>query len=129
MKNASMFNKLDLRQGYHQVRVEEEDKCKTAFWGPFRQFYEWNVVPYGLKNAPPFFQRTTDNILAVLSHARCYIDDIINWSTNFDDHILHLQKVFHRLRKQRLKNFKNSYRQMFVFCGRNGFPWPSYYST
>ena len=61
------------------------------------------MVPYGLKNAPPFFQRTMDSILAGLSHARCYIDDIINWSTTFDDHILHLQKKNHRCRKQRLK--------------------------
>ena len=42
-----------------------------------RQLWEWNVVPFGLKNAPPFFQRLMDEMLVVLPFARCQIDDII----------------------------------------------------
>ena len=61
MKDAHIFIKLDLRKGYHQIPIAE-----------------WNVVPYGLKNAPPFFQRTMDRILASLRNSRCYIDDFRN---------------------------------------------------
>ena len=67
---------MDLRQGYHQIPVREKDKSKTTFWGANRKLWEWNEVPYGLKNAPPFFQRTMDAILNGLTDARCYIDDI-----------------------------------------------------
>ena len=55
LQGAAIFNKLDLRSGYHQIPLAEKDKCKTAFWGMSRKLWEWNVVPFGLKNAPPFF--------------------------------------------------------------------------
>ena len=70
MVDAKIFIKLDLEQGYHEIPVKEEDKAKTAFWGARRQLYEWNVFPYGLKNAPPFFQRLLDKMLAGCPHAR-----------------------------------------------------------
>ena len=97
MQGAKIFSKLDLRSGYHQIPLREEDKGKTAFWGRNRKLWEWNVVPFGLKNAPPFFQRLMDRVLQGLSFARCYIDDIIVWSNNLQEHLEHLQEVFRRL--------------------------------
>ena len=103
MKGAKIFSKLDLRSGYHQMGLRECDRSKTAFWGAQRILWEWCVVPFGLKNAPPYFQRQMDKVLINMSFARCYIDDIIVWSDNLQDHIKHIAAVFERLRKAGLK--------------------------
>jgi hypothetical protein len=54
LADATVFITLYLRMGYHQIRIAEEDCCKTAFWC-LDGLHEWTVVPFGLKNAPPFF--------------------------------------------------------------------------
>ena len=77
MKGAKIFSKLDLRSGYHQMPLRECDRAKTAFWGAHRMLWEWCVVPFGLRNAPPYFQKQMDKVLLNLPFARCYIDDIV----------------------------------------------------
>ena len=98
--NAKYFSTLDLASGYWQVPVAEEDKEKTAFITPFG-LWEWNVVPMGLTNAPPSFQRDMDVILSGLSGISCliYIDDIIIFSKTFEEHLQHLQQVFDRIQQ------------------------------
>ena len=96
MGGATIFSKLDLRSGYLQMPLREEDRSKKAFWGANRTLWEWLVVPFGLKNAPPYFQRRMDEVLKDLSFCRCYIDDIIIWSTTVEEHIQHLEIVFGR---------------------------------
>ena len=103
MKGAKLFSKLDLRSGYHQMGILEADRSKTAFWGAQRILWEWCVVPFGLKNAPPYFQRQMDKVLAGLPFARCYIDDIVIWSRNVEEHLKHISAVFARLRDAGLK--------------------------
>ena len=61
--------------------------------------WEWLVVPFGLKNAPPYFRRRMDYILRALPFCRCYIDDIIISSRSVEEHLLHLEEVFKSLRE------------------------------
>ena len=77
---GTIFSKVDLRRGYHQMLLRVEDRVKMTFWGANRILWEWLVLPFGLKNAPPYFQRRMDHILRDLRFCRCYIDDIIIWS-------------------------------------------------
>ena len=65
--------------------------------------WEWLVVPFELKNAPPYFQRQMNHILRDLPFCRCYIDDIIVWSKSTGEHIQHLEEIFKRLREAGLK--------------------------
>ena len=103
MGGAIIFSKLDLRSGYHQMPLQAEDRAKTAFWGADRTLWEWMVVPFGLKNAPPYFQRRMDEVLKDLTFTRCYIDDIVIWSRSLEEHLQHLETVFKRLREAGLK--------------------------
>ena len=83
--------------------LREEDWCKTAFFGANRVLWEWLVAPFGLKNAPPYFQRRMDEVLRGLPFVRCYIDDIVVWSKNPEEHLQHLEQIFQQLREAGLK--------------------------
>ena len=88
------FSKLDLKSGFYQIPIREADKEKTAFITPFGLF-QFNVLPMGLKNSPPTFQKVMTNTLAPCRQfALVYLDDIIVFSTTYDDHISHLNQVF-----------------------------------
>jgi hypothetical protein len=103
LAKSTVFTTLDLRMGYHQIRIAEEDCSKTAFWC-LNGLHEWTVVPFGLKNAPPFFQRDMDQTLVGEKHcARCFIDDVIIFSRNLENHKQHLRQVLGRLRDKGVK--------------------------
>jgi hypothetical protein len=88
--HAKVFSTLDLRIGYHQLLIREEDKAKIAFWGVNSRgkdcLYQWKFLPFGLKNAPAEFQCVMDRILAGLDFVRCYIDDIVVYSDTVEEH-------------------------------------------
>ncbi len=98
------FTTLDLVQSYYQVAVSENDKAKTAFITEQGSF-EYNVMPFGLCNAPATFQRLMHLVLAGIHWQFClvYIDDILIFSRSFDEHMMHLEQVFSRLRAAGLK--------------------------
>ena len=104
LSDCSLFTTLDLASGYWQVEVAESDKEKTAFSTPQGHF-EFNVMPFGLTNAPATFQRLMECVLAGLSGEECliYLDDIIIFSSSFDDHLVRLTSVLQRLREAGLK--------------------------
>eukprot|EP00923_Selenidium_pygospionis_P053678 GHVN01093313.1.p1 GENE.GHVN01093313.1~~GHVN01093313.1.p1 ORF type:complete len:113 (+),score=0.57 GHVN01093313.1:269-607(+) len=79
-------------------------KSKTAFITQ-QGLFEWNVIPFGLTNAPATFQRLMDLTLAGAKWVYClvYLDDIIVFSRTFDEHLRHLKDLFGRLKQVRLK--------------------------
>ena len=96
---AVIFSKFDMKSGYYQIRIKEEDKYKTAFVVPFGH-YEWNVMPMGLKNAPAEFQNIMNNILMPYSgFAIVYLDDVLIFSDSVEQHLKHL-KIFKELIKR-----------------------------
>lgn len=96
---ASYFTSLDLKSGYWQVQVQEEDKEKTAFTC-HRGLFEFNVMPFGLCNAPQIFSELMSVVLQGLdSCALAYLDDILIFSETLEQHEQHIKTVFDRLRK------------------------------
>ena len=102
---AKFFSKLDLRSGYWQVEMKEEDKYKTAFSVGNLGFYECNRMAFGLTNAPATFQRLMERTMGELNLRECliFLDDILIFSENFEDHLERLEAVFSRLKQQGLK--------------------------
>ena len=99
------FSALDLKSGYWQVPLAEEDKQKTAFSISGLGFWECNRMPFGLKNAGATFQRLMEECLGELQPSKClvYLDDVIVHSSNFKDHLDNLEMVFRQLRNFGLK--------------------------
>lgn len=88
---SCIYSKFDLKSGFWQVRIAEKDRYKTAFTVPMGH-YEWNVMPFGLKNAPSEFQRIMDQILRPFeSFAIAYIDDVLIFSPDISSHIKHVE--------------------------------------
>ncbi|GJP79196.1 hypothetical protein CLOP_g9450 [Closterium sp. NIES-67] len=86
LAEGTVYSTLDLRQGFNQIPIKEEDKPKTTFHGPDR-LYEWNYMPFGLKNASAKFQRVMDQVLQGVPRAVCYIDDVVVFSKDGQQHV------------------------------------------
>ena len=102
---AKYFSKLDLRSGYWQVEMNEDDKSKTAFSVDNLGFYECNRMAFGLTNAPATFQRLMERCMGELNLKECliFLDDILVFSQNFEEHLERLEAVFSRLKQHGLK--------------------------
>lgn len=98
VRNARFFSSLDLRAGYWQINVAEEDKFKTAFRTP-SGLYEFNRMPFGLRTAPSTFQRAMNTVLGPLKDHGCvvYLDDILVVGTTEEEHLRNLDEVLERL--------------------------------
>ncbi|MCG7876441.1 MAG: pol polyprotein, partial [Candidatus Thiodiazotropha endolucinida] len=105
LMGAKYFTKLDLRSGYWQVEMEEADKPKTAFTVGNLGFYECNRMAFGLTNAPATFQRLMERCMGELNLKECliFLDDILVYSQNFQEHLERLEAVFSRLKQHGLK--------------------------
>ena len=107
---AKYFTTLDLRSGYHHIALDKQSIKKTAFCTPFGK-YEYLKVPFGLAQAPSYFQKLMNKVLNGLNFAFSYLDDIIIFSNTAEEHLKHIQIVFDRLKaaQPKLKKSKCSF--------------------
>ena len=98
LQGSSYFSRIDLKSGYHQIRIVPEDIHKTAFHTTFG-LYEFLVMPFGLTNVPPpTFNRMMDRIFHKdRAYMGVFFDDIIIYSKSLEEHKGHLKAVFQEL--------------------------------
>ena len=103
INGAQWFSTMDLIKGFYQIPRDPQDFSKTAFITE-QGFFEFDVMPFGLKNPPATFQRAMQNVLAGChDFCRIHVDDIIIYSKTFEEHLEHRRIVLGRLRDANLK--------------------------
>jgi hypothetical protein len=100
LQGRTVFSSLDLASGYHQIRITEEDRPKTAFRTPIGHF-EFTVLCFGLTNAPSTFQKAMNDMFKDMDYVFVYLDDILIASHTAEQHVQHLRAVMKVLRENR----------------------------
>jgi hypothetical protein len=103
LRGASVFSKIDLRLGYHQLRIRPSNIPKTAFITKYG-LYEFTVMSFGLTNVPAFFMNLMKSVFMdyLDKFVVVFIDDILIYSQSEEEHVNHLKMVLQRLREHQL---------------------------
>ena len=103
MRGAKVFSKIELRSGYHQVRIKDEDIHKTAFRMRYGH-YEFVVIPFGLTNAPATFMCLMNSVFSKYldKFILVFLDDILVYSKNEEEHEEHLRLTLQLVREHQL---------------------------
>ena len=104
LKDSTYFTSLDMRSGFHQIKLTETSAPKCSF-STFKGKYEYTVMPFGLNSAPAIFQKMATKLIQGLEeYCIVYIDDIlVHTKSTAEDHMIQVQKVLNRIRKHNLK--------------------------
>ena len=103
LKGYKVFSSQDLRSGYYHIGLKDSAKPKSAFVLSSLGKYQFNRVPFGLAQAPAYFQKLINNVLKGCNFAMGYLDDIIIYSRSEKEHLGHLEEIFTRLKTAGLK--------------------------
>ena len=102
LKGSKIFSSFDLRSGYHHMELSPEARAKSAFVTPMDKF-EFTRCPFGLTQAPAYFQRLINKVIKGLPFALGYLDDVLIHSPDIESHLQHMKTLFQRLREADLK--------------------------
>ena len=102
LTGSQIFSTFDLRSGYHHMELSPAARAKSAFVTPLDKF-EFTRCPFGLSQAPAYFQRLMNQVIKGLPFAFVYLDDVLIHSPDIETHLKHIRILFHRLRKADLK--------------------------
>ena len=102
LRGSTIYSALDMTSGYHHMELSEEAKPKSAFVTTIDK-YEFNRCPFGLAQAPAYFQRLVNKVLVALPFTFGYLDDVLIYSPNVKTHLKHLRQVFQRMREADLR--------------------------
>ena len=105
LEGSCIFSSFDLKLGFWQVEMDKTSKQYTAFTVGSLGFFECKHMPFRLCNAPMTFQQLMQNCLGELNLTYCliYLDDVITFFNNEDDHLHHVRVIFNRFRVEHLK--------------------------
>ena len=105
LEGSVVYSTFDMRSGYYHIELTPASKEKSAFvvGGPYAGKYQWNRCPFGLTQAPAYFQKVVHEVIEGLSFAYGYLDDILVFSKSIEEHYQHCKIIFKRLKKYKFK--------------------------